>query len=359
MPLVSKVYEDACGSYGVRPMDVSSALAQHEYPVTDAPLPPWVNPLRIDVFLEAAIDALEAVESFLNELRNSHLADLHARWLSRSLADDSDAQQIASQLLNPEYRFHLHQRMAHRLADLYLYVRASEIGAARLFGTPISSETPASLHSLRDRLRAIASKHRESVALESQRIAAVKLRAASPEAWNSKRTEGLKSPMFAVRLTGFPANSRIVRVGIQVIDRASGLLHRGVGAVVHGHKWRIVAQNELSKKMEGRSAKYVVADVREHSVESSLWEIALHYRGVGDIDSSVISFEGLHHWSVPPISFPSTSGTRGDGEVVWSVDDALVNLSPEASWQVHVRGETLHHLRDLRLFVEYRAPNIG
>lgn len=360
MSVVKTMYENACESYGVHAFDVSSVLHDHGFAEVDASIPSWVNPLRFDRFLESAIGALDAAESFLNELRNSHLADLHARWLSRALHDDPDAQRVAAALVGPEYREHLHRRLAHRLADLRLYVRACELGAARLFGASVDPVEATSLHELRDRLRGLAAIHREWVAVESQRVTVISLRKTVPEVWHKDWKSGLKTREFTTRLHGFPLQARIIRMGVQVIDRNSGLLHRGVGAVAHGRKWNVVAQHDRvhSKNQRGKDV-YHIAGTREHGVSCDVWEVELLFKGVEQIESSVVGFGKLHHWSVPSVGFPATPGTRGEGDVSWSADDALENLPPASAWGVKVLGGSIDRLRDLKLVIEYRAPFVS
>ena len=316
-------------------LTVATAATGLEVKVTGPNLPVWIKPLHFEENLNAAIDALEAVEALLGEHRQLIQLEIQHRYFGRNLNGQERAEHEArvAALALPEYRQNLLLRLAKRMTDLLEYGKAAKLGAKLLFNVPIDlielgtgnfGPGQLGINQLREGLRALLTYYRQLAKEEQELVLPLSLKGTRTlkgeylvDRWGDKSADrapltGLAVDVLAIDLragTGWfdgLTDPRLRRIGVQVIDRTAGIASpAGTESSQALNFWRL----GISEADGGRP---------------------LGYDGGVDLDGKPVA-------KLEPADVVlDVPGARDPFAITWSRVDSLLNFPPDRRWRIWV-----------------------
>ena len=242
-------------------LTVPIELSAYEASISSAAMPAWISPLHFERNLNNAIDALEAVEAILGEIRALGLTRINLNFIAAQLnvaqttdSDQSDPQDLPAEapqshrdlsdsLQLDAYEQNIRVRLIKRAFDLVEYTKAAKLGAQLLFQIEPEATDPVdsfqgvnrireSLRSLLEEYRSISNRDRESTFAISLKHAKDAVGKYLVTKWAEAQTEdrkanlGLTEGTLEFDLSQYPPlaglqNLRCVRIGVQIVDKVS------------------------------------------------------------------------------------------------------------------------------------------
>ena len=302
-----------------------------EADMTGTNIPAWVQPLHFEKNLNAALDALDALEGMVAEYHALILAEIQKNHilsefkLNPQYSNDERylLQHIElSKLVDFEKLKNTHLlRVSQKTVDVVEYAKAAKAGCRILFLHEVD-EVPDEdadniLFSIRKPLRELVEWYRLEVKNEQQSIIPIGLKAAKNlddtyliHTWQRGQDRGtsryLESDVLDIDLTnyGFPDSNRIVRVGASVLDWQSRLLQEPNTLMEHPRSWSLEISDNSGGKKLGRNLEDPEGPV--HDVRRSI----------------------LSH----------VSGSRTLTNISWVNNESIKNVNADRKWQLKVNS---------------------
>ncbi|MCG8342039.1 MAG: hypothetical protein MI684_04290 [Chlorobiales bacterium] len=308
--------------------------SSYETVVTGKNLPKWIQPLQFEKNLNAALDAVDACDALMVEIRNYRLAKVQHNFISgmlRSLDDDQSALKehlriLSDEISNLEYFDNLATRLGNRLIELVEYTKAVKLGGRILFGFDESSMEYSGgfkgVAKIRESLRNILFEYRKIASLDQEVVVPISLKQAKNSAgnylvksWSDNPTERSRNVDLTKRELEIDLSlysdisnlsfQRIRRIGVQVIDKESGMVPKPDEATVstlHPNFWSITVQDDSDGVRLGSSA---TAD----------------------------------KFKFKPVVLKNVAGSRSSLAISWSKLNSLTNVNANRRWKVKI-GDT-------------------